>query len=377
MHLTYKNTKDEILAVMRQAKHEPPHLHHALELVWVKSGSLELGMGEELYHMQAGDVGILFPDLIHHYQVFSAGQNMAVFVNAPPFIVGAYEETLNQKAPKIPVLKASVIPEDVYRSFDALLTTKDIPIAQAYLQIILARCIKELTLTEKSNVESEDLIYRTVAYVSAHFNHAVSLEEMAKALGVSKYVLSRIFSKTFHRNFNQYLNHARLGFACQRLETTRNNMEYLTMTIMEQKNIALIAHDGKKQEMLQWCIANREILKKHHLCGTGTTARMITEQAGLSVKGYNSGPLGGDQQVGAKIVEGQIDMVIFFSEPLTAQPHDPDVKALLRIAQVYDIPIANNKATADFLMHSTFMDTCYEHQVENFKQAVEHRAATL
>ena len=148
MHLTYKNTKDEILAVMHQAKHEPPHLHHALELVWIKSGSLELGMGEE--------------------------QNMAVFVNAPPFIVGAYEETLNQKAPKIPVLKASVIPEDVYRSFDALLTTKDIPIAQAYLQIILARCIKELTLTEKSNVESEDLIYRTVAYVSAHFNHAVS-----------------------------------------------------------------------------------------------------------------------------------------------------------------------------------------------------------
>ena len=154
-------------------------------------------------------------------------------------------------------------------------------------------------------------------------------------------------------------------------------MEYLTMTIREQKNIALIAHDGTKQEMLQWCIENRKILKKHHLWGTGTTARMITEQAGLSVKGYNSGPLGGDQQVGAKIVEGQIDMVIFFSDPLTAQPHDPDVKALLRIAQVYDIPIANNKATADFLMHSTFMDTCYEHQVENFKQAVEHRAATL
>ena len=220
----YTNIRYEILAVMRQAKHEPPHLHHALELVWVKSGSLELGMGEELYHMQAGDVGILFPDLIHHYQVFSAGQNMAVFVNAPPFIVGAYEETLNQKAPKIPVLKASVIPEDVCRSFDALLTTKDIPIAQAYLQIILARCIKELTLTEKSNVESEDLIYRTVAYVSAHFNHAVSLEEMAKALGVSKYVLSRIFSKTFHRNFNQYLNDARLGFACQRLETTNDTI---------------------------------------------------------------------------------------------------------------------------------------------------------
>ena len=154
-------------------------------------------------------------------------------------------------------------------------------------------------------------------------------------------------------------------------------MDFLTMTIRKQKNIALIAHDNKKRELIDWCESNKEILKKHFLCGTGTTARMITEYTGLPVKGYNSGPLGGDQQIGAKVVEGQVDFIIFFSDPLTAQPHDPDVKALLRIAQVYDIPIANNKATADFLMHSTFMDTCYEHQVENFKQAVEHRAATL
>ena len=154
-------------------------------------------------------------------------------------------------------------------------------------------------------------------------------------------------------------------------------MDFLTMTIRKQKNIALIAHDNKKRELIDWCEANKEILKKHFLCGTGTTARMITEYTGLPVKGYNSGPLGGDQQIGAKVVEGQVDFIIFFSDPLTAQPHDPDVKALLRIAQVYDIPIANNKETADFLMHSTFMDTCYEHQVENFKQAVEHRAATL
>lgn len=123
--------------------------------------------------------------------------------------------------------------------------------------------------------------------------------------------------------------------------------------------------------------ANREILKKHHLCGTGTTARMITEQAGLSVKGYNSGPLGGDQQVGAKIVEGQIDFVIFFSDPLTAQPHDPDVKALLRIAQVYDIPIANNKASADFMISSPLMDEEYEHDVINFRQNISERAQQL
>ncbi|MBQ3543672.1 MAG: methylglyoxal synthase [Lachnospiraceae bacterium] len=154
-------------------------------------------------------------------------------------------------------------------------------------------------------------------------------------------------------------------------------MEFLNMTINEQKNIALIAHDGKKHDMLKWCEDNKEILQKHKLVGTGTTARMIADHVGLSIKGYNSGPLGGDQQIGAKIVEGKIDMVIFFSDPLAAQPHDPDVKALLRIAQVYDIPIANNISTADFLIHSTLMDKKYTHQVENFKNTVEKRAKEL
>lgn len=154
-------------------------------------------------------------------------------------------------------------------------------------------------------------------------------------------------------------------------------IDYLDMTIKKQKNIALIAHDGKKQEMLEWCEINKEILRKHKLSGTGTTARMIADYTGLQVKGYNSGPLGGDQQIGAKIVEGRIDMVIFFSDPLAAQPHDPDVKALLRIAQVYDIPIANNIATADFLIHSALMDKEYVHKIENFKNTVKERAAKL
>lgn len=155
------------------------------------------------------------------------------------------------------------------------------------------------------------------------------------------------------------------------------NVDSLTMTIGKQKKIALIAHDGKKQEMLEWCEANKDILKNHKLCGTGTTARMITERVGITVKGYNSGPLGGDQQIGAKIVEGQVNMIIFFSDPLAAQPHDPDVKALLRIAQVYDIPIANNKATADFLVHSLYMDKEYTHEIENFKNTVKKRAEIL
>lgn len=154
-------------------------------------------------------------------------------------------------------------------------------------------------------------------------------------------------------------------------------MDFLTLTIGKQKNIALIAHDSKKHELIDWCEKNKEILKGHFLCGTGTTARMITEATGLPVKGYNSGPLGGDQQIGAKIVEGRVDFVVFFSDPLTAQPHDPDVKALLRIAQVYDIPIANNKATADFMITSPLMNSEYEHNVINFHQSIRERASTL
>lgn len=155
------------------------------------------------------------------------------------------------------------------------------------------------------------------------------------------------------------------------------NEDKITLTIGRQKNIALIAHDSKKHELMDWCEEHKEILKKHFLCGTGTTARMITEATGLPVRGYNSGPLGGDQQIGAKIVEGRVDFVIFFSDPLAAQPHDPDVKALLRIAQVYDIPIANNKATADFMITSSYMDSEYQHDVLNFQRNVEQRAKTL
>ena len=152
---------------------------------------------------------------------------------------------------------------------------------------------------------------------------------------------------------------------------------YVSFEIAKTKHIALVAHDGKKKEIVDWCDRNRDILKNHFLCGTGTTARLIAEKTGLPVKAYNSGPLGGDQQIGAKIVEGQIDFVIFFSDPLTAQPHDPDVKALLRIAQVYDIPIANNKASADFMISSPLMDEEYEHDVINFRQNISERAQQL
>ena len=153
--------------------------------------------------------------------------------------------------------------------------------------------------------------------------------------------------------------------------------ENITLTIGKQKNIALIAHDGKKKELLEWCEWNKTLLSKHFLCGTGTTATMITQKTGLPVRAYNSGPLGGDQQIGAKIVEGIVDFVVFFSDPLCAQPHDPDVKALLRIAGVYDIPIATNRASADFMISSPLMDQEYAHEVINFHRTVIERSKIL
>ncbi len=129
-----------------------------------------------------------------------------------------------------------------------------------------------------------------------------------------------------------------------------------------QKHIALIAHDNLKDELCQWCASHKETLAGHFLFGTGTTASRIISHTGLPVQPLMSGPLGGDVQIGAMIVNGEIDLVVFFSDPLTAQPHDPDVKALLRIAQLYDIPIANNRATADFIISSVYMETEYARQ---------------
>lgn len=136
--------------------------------------------------------------------------------------------------------------------------------------------------------------------------------------------------------------------------------------IGKQKHIALIAHDNRKKELVGWVKKKHNILNKHILCGTGTTAKLIAEETGLPVKGFNSGPMGGDQQIGASIVDGKVDFMIFFWDPLDSQPHDPDVKALLRIAVVYDIPIAMNQATADFLMDSEKMDEEYERNIISY-----------
>ncbi|MHC1724214.1 MAG: methylglyoxal synthase [Aminipila sp.] len=148
--------------------------------------------------------------------------------------------------------------------------------------------------------------------------------------------------------------------------------------IMEkQKRVALVAHDHRKAALVEWCEENKHILKRHFLLGTGTTSKLIAEATGLPVKGFKSGPLGGDQQIGARIAQGEIDMLIFFWDPLEAQPHDPDVKALLRIAAVYDIPVANNRATADFLISSEYMNGEYKHELFDYNKILEERVKNL
>lgn len=117
-------------------------------------------------------------------------------------------------------------------------------------------------------------------------------------------------------------------------------------------NIALIAHDKKKQEMIEFAKLYKDTLKNHQLVATGTTGKRITEATGLSVRRFKSGPMGGDQEMGARIAQGKIDMVVFFRDPLTAQPHEPDVSALFRLSDVYKIPLATNIKTAELLFLS-------------------------
>lgn len=132
------------------------------------------------------------------------------------------------------------------------------------------------------------------------------------------------------------------------------------------KRIALVAHDGCKADLLEWAIHNRAALLEHELYGTGGTGALIKAETGLEVHRFMSGPLGGDQQIGAAIATGELDLLVFFWDPLQPQPHDPDVKALLRLAVLHNIPTASNLATADFLITSPLMDSDYKRKIPDF-----------
>ena len=139
-----------------------------------------------------------------------------------------------------------------------------------------------------------------------------------------------------------------------------------TRRLNRNKRIALVAHDKKKADLMDWAIHNRRMLSEHQLIATGTTGKLLEEKLNLPVKKLLSGPLGGDQQIGSLIAEGQIDLIVFFWDPMEAQPHDSDVKALLRLAVAWNILMACNRTTADFILTSHLMDDAYEAQVPDY-----------
>jgi len=151
-------------------------------------------------------------------------------------------------------------------------------------------------------------------------------------------------------------------------------MVYQEIAMKPDKKIALVAHDNKKRDLLEWAKYNRTLLAHHALYATGTTGIALERDLDLRINRLQSGPLGGDQQIGAKIVENEIDFLIFFWDPLEPMPHDPDVKALLRMAVVWNIPIACNRASADFMISSPLMDAEYHRLVPDYD---EYRARRI
>lgn len=228
MYAVFENTDKEFKIIDKRSVHVPPHVHTAIEIVRITKGTQETGVLQELYHMEEGDVAVIFPELIHHYQVFSAGTNRSQVILAAPSLCGAYLKTLRESAPKIPVIKKEKVHPDVYYAFEALYRDYQEKkgdaagevLHQAYLQILLARLIPCLDLTDRKAMESDDLIFRSVSYIASHFTDELSLTKMAEDLYVSPFALSRIFSKTFHTNFNQYVNNTRLSYATYLLKNT-------------------------------------------------------------------------------------------------------------------------------------------------------------
>jgi methylglyoxal synthase len=148
---------------------------------------------------------------------------------------------------------------------------------------------------------------------------------------------------------------------------------FVYKTVSARKRIALVAHDNKKDDIIDWAKHNKTVLSKHQLFATGTTGKLLEEALDISVVKLLSGPLGGDQQIGSLIAEGKIDMLFFFWDPMEAQPHDPDIKALLRLGVVWNIPMACDRATADYFVSSSLMNTEYQAVVPDYRNYVTRK----
>ena len=231
MILTYENRNTEIALERKKSIHVPPHLHEAIEMVYVTEGSVELGVGQELYHLEKGDFGIVFPNVIHHYQVFGSGRNRGVYLFAEPTFFTSYMEELQNYFTKVKKKKKDKISPDIEYVVNQLVKQEEYNgrMAKAYVQIILAHVFTDIEIILRESVGTDDLIYNAVEYVAKNFRDEITLEKMAYDLCVSKYVLSRMFAKTFHCNFSKYINGIRLSYAQAILQDSNESITNIAL----------------------------------------------------------------------------------------------------------------------------------------------------
>ena len=219
MHTYYENTEIEFRIDKRDVVHKGPHVIDAVELVLVTEGAYAAGVGTSLFAASEGDLVVVFPDLIRHAQVFG-GKTTGIYLTASPDIVPAFQKRMATQAPENPVIDKNNVHADIGYAMRALLQegkSASAPLVQGYLEVILTRASDALTFTDKDAFISNDIIDRVVSYIAKNFQEPVSLTKMAADLYVSPYTVSRIFSSTFHTNFNGYLNHARVEYAARLL----------------------------------------------------------------------------------------------------------------------------------------------------------------
>lgn len=224
MYPLYSKEEKDFELYRRKARHIGPHLHASLELILVLEGSIELGVGAKLFHLNTGDLGIVFPNQVHHYQAFDPEASRVAYLLTAPSLSGAFIHTIQENIPETPVIPAKKVHEDVLYAFQTLTGRRkkgeyDDILHEAYIQIILSRVLPLLTLVNRGSGESE-LVDQVVTYIAAHFAEEVTLTTMARDLYVNPFALSRIFSRAFHMNFNRYLNLTRLEYSRYLLEGT-------------------------------------------------------------------------------------------------------------------------------------------------------------
>ncbi len=252
MYPLYSKEENDFELYRRKARHIGPHLHASLELVLVLEGSVELGIGYDLFHMNTGDLALVFPNQIHHYQAFEA-RSRVEYLLAAPTLAGSFLTLIQNKLPENPVVPAKQIHADVLYALQTLTGRRkknefDDILHASYVQIILARTLPFLVLTDKGSGES-GLVDKIVTYISTHYMEEVTLTSMARDLFMNPFALSRVFSEVFHMNFNRYLN-------LTRLEYSRNMLEETDKTVTE---ICLEAGFGSQRSF------NRVFQEEQHM----------------------------------------------------------------------------------------------------------------